>query len=125
MNKAGRILTFLMILSIGWLFFNDLANWHYHTGPCGMPVRHAHPYESPIGDNTTPFDSEKSGHEHSRGELFLLTMLSDISLLVLMAAVALEVFRPLLRVHSVSGDPSLVELSRFQLPLLRAPPMMY
>ncbi|MGM0574022.1 MAG: hypothetical protein ACQESL_09755 [Bacteroidota bacterium] len=120
-----RILTFLMVLSIGWLFFNDLANWHYHTSPCGMPVRHAHPYESPPGDNTTPFDSEKSGHEHSGGELYLLAMLSDISMLVLMVAVGLEVFRPLLQVHFIYREPSLVELSRSQLPLLRAPPMMY
>ncbi len=63
-----------------WLFFNQLANWHYHILPNGVIVEHAHPFTNNQAPGT-PYQN----HNHTDFEYTILGLISSITGLIILA----------------------------------------
>ena len=71
-----RILTFIALPAVIFLYFNQSANWHYHVTEDGFIVQHAHPFSNSMIPGT-PFQD----HEHSDAEyLFLAEMMHSLGM---------------------------------------------
>ncbi len=76
MNKIASV---LLIPIVALLFYNQVANWHFHKLPSGYIVEHAHPYSK-----SQKSDSNFPKHSHTELELIVLAILyTTVSLLVL------------------------------------------
>ena len=114
-----RLLSFVLILFVMALFFNNVVNWHYHRLPNGLVIEHAHPYSK------SPFsaDSPYAKHNHSDFEFLVLGLVYHSGLIFLLAAVLLKVFRESVSSPRILNPLPVRIISHADLPLLRAPPV--
>lgn len=76
-RKLSKLILLLSLPAIMWLYYNQVANWHYHILGNGIVVEHAHPFSNKTASGT-PFQQ----HNHSELEYFFLAQLSNILTLV-------------------------------------------
>jgi hypothetical protein len=115
-----RLLSFVLILFVMALFFNNAINWHYHRLPNGLVVEHAHPYSK------SPFsaDSPFARHNHTDFEFLVLGLVYHSGLIVLLAALMLSVFRESIFLPLILRPVPFYSSGNTSLPLLRAPPLV-
>ena len=76
-RHLSKNLFLLLLPAVMWLFLNASVNRHIHVLPEGCIISHAHPYER------TPSGSIPSEtHDHTKTELFLLSLVSNPASLV-------------------------------------------
>ncbi len=110
----------ILLPAVMLLTFNQVANWHYHITPNGVPVKHAHPFNK-TDNPASPF----ANHSHTAMEMLFY---GQLSLVVFTLALALSLLGLLLQLTKRPGlsqytFPFLEQLA-CSLPLLRAPPAM-
>lgn len=112
---AAFLLPAVMLLT-----YNQVANWHYHISPNGVPVKHAHPFNKT--DNPA---SPYAGHSHTALEMLFLGQFSLVIFTLAMALGLLGLIFQLKKQTRLSNYtfPFLEQLA-CSLPLLRAPPEM-
>lgn len=113
--KVGLVVLIPVLLM---LFYNQLANWHYHVLTNGMVVKHAHPYDKP--DQT---ENPANNHKHSDSEFFFFYQFSDLASLLTFLLFAMLIFTA--RSHKSLYDyynSCLHQQQLRNLRLLRAPP---
>lgn len=82
-SKVKKIILLLSLPLVLWLFYNQVANWHFHVTQTGIVVEHAHPYRNnPV--TGTPFQR----HHHTDAELSFYTLLSSVLTIILVAIVS-------------------------------------
>jgi hypothetical protein len=82
-TKVKKIILLLALPLVLWLFYNHVANWHFHVTQAGIVVEHSHPYKNnPVSG--TPFQR----HHHTDAELSFYTLLSSILTLLVVALVS-------------------------------------
>lgn len=118
MLRLRQAVLLLSILPVLLMFHNNVSNWHYHQGLNGQGIRHAHPIASNGQSSHTPC---KPDHDHSAAEMLFFDMITDMSVLLLLA-VFLHVFIARLKTHMGKSLCTLISLPLFLIPLLRAPP---
>lgn len=115
----ARFLTLIILPAMMMLSYNQVANWHYHTGPLGIPVMHAHPFnksELPA----SPF----AKHSHTAMEFIIWGQLSQLFTLTLGLLMLIGLFFNLRRKKFLLPYSSSFSNQLFcTLPLLRAPPV--
>lgn len=79
-RQLSKVLLLLSLPALLLLYHNQAVNWHYHQLKDGSVVKHAHPYSSDA-HSTTPFQK----HHHGDFELFVLSQLSQIVTLLVVA----------------------------------------
>lgn len=98
-------LFFLLLPAVIWLFLNASINRHFHLLPDGCIISHAHPYEkNPSGP--IPF----AKHDHTKTELFLLSLISDpASLLTILffSGLFFSIFYRILKINSNHPEPAM------------------
>lgn len=89
-KKWNNLLAMIAIPALMFLYFNQVANWHYHITTEGFIVEHAHPFTN----NTLP-DTPFQDHEHSDAEyLMLAQMMQSIGVVVFVLLLLGILFRP-------------------------------
>lgn len=80
LHRLSKVILLLSLPAVLLLYHNQAVNWHFHLLKDGSVVKHAHPYSN---DNTasTPFQK----HHHGDFELFVLSQLSQIVTLLVVA----------------------------------------
>ncbi len=79
-RRLSKVLLLLSLPALLLLYHNQAVNWHYHQLKDGSVVKHAHPYNSDT-PTSTPFQK----HHHGDFELFVLSQLSQIVTLLVVA----------------------------------------
>jgi hypothetical protein len=110
------LLSWIAIPAIMLLYYNYMANWHYHQLDNGLIIKHAHPYQ-PAADNSIPFQ----GHKHTDLELTVLASFSNILAVVVFLLVLLHVSGHV-RVVSSLPLPVFIRSPHLVHVALRAPP---
>ncbi|MFP4557717.1 MAG: hypothetical protein ACLFNU_12690 [Bacteroidales bacterium] len=75
-----KVLSIVIIPVIMLLFYNQVANWHFHKLPNGIVVEHAHPFTD-SKTNDTPYQS----HAHTEMEFLVIGLMSTTLGLVVFA----------------------------------------
>ena len=84
-RRIKKIVLLITLPLVMWLFFNQVAFWHYHILENGVVVEHAHPFKN----NTLP-GTPYQQHQHSDFEYSLLAQISSsIGLLVFLLVLGL------------------------------------
>ena len=78
-QNIRKILVILTVPAVMWLFFNQLANWHYHVLPNGIVIEHAHPFTN----NQVP-GAPYQNHNHTDFEYTVLGLISSITGLIIL-----------------------------------------
>lgn len=74
-NNHKTIFALLLLPAIMWLVFNSTANWHYHSLPGGVVVKHSHPYQqNNIPEDKVPLPFQ--GHDHTSLEYLIIDQFS-------------------------------------------------
>jgi len=116
-RKTGLFLALLLLPAFMFLMHNQVANWHYHLLPSGIPVKHAHPYnksELPV----KPFAS----HGHTDLELLVYGQLSQTFTTALIVMLIGQLIKACLWKFHWSGLNLFPEIFSISHPGLRAPP---
>jgi len=88
-RKLKQLFVLLTLPMVMFLFFNQVAFWHYHVLENGMVVEHSHPFKNNPKPGT-PFQN----HHHTDFEYSILAQLSNmISLLVVFLVLGLVISR--------------------------------
>jgi len=117
-RKTGLLLALLLLPAFMFLMHNQVANWHYHLLPSGIPVKHAHPYnkaELPV----KPF----AGHSHTDLELLIFGQLSQTFTAFLLVLLLGQLIKVCFRKFHWSGLDLFPEIFSISHPGLRAPPL--
>lgn len=115
MRKA---LSGILIVVTLALFYNNVANWHFHELPNGIVIEHAHPYEkAPVNQN-----SPAQNHKHSDLEYLILDLVFHTSLIILLFLAGVILFRLSERLYRIDRSNSLIPCRQHSTALLRAPP---
>jgi hypothetical protein len=72
LKSMKRLISFLTILAVLLLFYNNSANWHLHQLPNGIVIEHSHPFTK-----TNNSDSPFQKHSHSKLEILILGLISS------------------------------------------------
>lgn len=109
MNRHIRIVFAICLLPlVFWLYFNRMANWHFHQLPNGIIVEHAHPYAKSTESQGSPFAS----HQHTDFEYYYLDMLFRVVFALILTAFALLLLRAMLirqpECYSFIASPSFI-----------------
>lgn len=109
MNKDLRqLLAILLLPLILLLYFNRMANWHYHQLSNGIVIEHAHPYPKTSDSRSYPF----ADHHHTDSEYYYLDVLFRTVFVLVLTAFALLLLRNLLvrqpECHDLVALPSLI-----------------
>jgi len=84
-RKLKQLFVLLTLPLVMFLFFNQVAFWHYHVLENGMVVEHSHPFKNNPKPGT-PFQN----HHHTDFEYSILAQISSmISLLVVFLVLGL------------------------------------
>ena len=111
-----RPVSFLLIILILALFYNNAANWHFHKLPNGIIVEHAHPYAK-FPSSEYPYQQ----HQHSDLEYLILDTIFHAAFIVILALAGLRLFPGKPVVPAVI--PARIINHRYSaFPLLRGPP---
>ena len=87
-TKFSRLLIFLLLPGVVWLFHNTIVNRHIHVLSDGYVLSHAHPI------NNTPGDwKDLNTHQHSRKQIMLL----DLFYMIIISGISILVLRSFLR----------------------------
>ncbi len=115
-RKIKKIALLITLPLVMWLFFNQVAFWHYHILENGVVVEHAHPFK-----NSTLPGTPYQQHQHSDFEYSLLAQLSIITgLLVLLLVLGLFINNISVSLPGIAGaDIQPIHLSVYR---LRGPP---
>ncbi len=70
-NDHLKHLSLLLLPALIWLLTNATVNTHTHILTGGIVISHAHPFDKNTGEKN-PYP----GHNHTKGELFLLDLIS-------------------------------------------------
>ncbi len=105
LRKTKRLIILFTLPLVLWLFFNQVAYWHYHVMDNGIVIEHAHPFQ-----NNTQSGTPYQQHQHTDFEYTLLAQASNmISLLVFLLILGLFFNISLAPVHyfyEATGIPS-------------------
>jgi predicted Na+-dependent transporter len=83
-----RLLSIAILPLVMLLFYNQVANWHYHKLHNGIVVEHAHPFP-----NSKTAESPYENHTHTEFEFLIFGFLSStIGLVVLLILIATLIF---------------------------------
>lgn len=103
------------------LFFNRVANWHFHILPSGLVIEHSHPFSKNTSSNS-PFQN----HSHTEFEIIVLTLIATLSgfllVLVVMGKGTVKQNRPLL--STISNQQIFSDSSFSQSYPRRGPPFL-
>ena len=121
MNRTRKLKQLILIITmplVMWLFFNQVAFWHYHVLENGIVVEHAHPFKNkPIPG--TPYQS----HQHSDFEYSLLAQISNMISLLLFAMV-LGLFLQNISSQFIKEYQSFIPIpGHYRIHRLRGPPV--
>ncbi len=83
-----RVLFILMIFPVCFVMFNNAAYKHQHILSDGQVIEHAHPFQ-PCSSN----GGDGSGHQHTKSEILLYSIISDSPVIVMLMPLFLAVFR--------------------------------
>lgn len=84
-RKTKKLILLFTLPLVMWLFFNQVAFWHFHILENGVIIEHAHPFQ-----NNTQTGTPYQKHHHSDFEYTLLAQISTIAgLLVLILVLGL------------------------------------
>ncbi len=115
--EISRVVLLLSLPATLWLISNHYINKHYHVLDNGEVVSHAHPYQS---SNDTPFQD----HDHCDFDYSILAQISSNSSVE-------DTFSPEFSFIEFTGNEllyentfDLINRDNFNLPLLRAPPII-
>ncbi len=122
MRPEYRIFVLIILIPLCWLFYNNVANWHYHQDNFGNPVKHSHPYNPVSSADCCESTPAGNNHEHSAKELLLLNMISNAGIIILLALTVFQLTLFKVRVKRPEIEPVLIPVSAHSIPLLRAPP---
>jgi hypothetical protein len=114
-----KLISIFMIVSVMMLFYNNIANWHYHKLPNGIVVEHAHPFSKPASDPFYPFQK----HQHSDIEYLILDIVYSIGLIIVLMYTGLLLFLKLQKITRVLLPVPVFSSNNQALPPLRAPPI--
>ncbi len=117
--KMKRLFSFLLILFVLGLFYNNTVNWHYHKLSSGLVIEHAHPYARFPVSPETPYEE----HHHSDFEYLILESIYYSGLIIVFLFLGIRTFfdfNEKIKHFISSGKKS---DKKFDLPLLRAPPV--
>ena len=96
---------FLLLLpAVIWLFLNASVNRHIHLLSSGCIISHAHPYEKTPSD-PIPF----AKHDHTKTELFLLSLISNPVLwvtILFFSGLFLTFFYRIVKINSNHPEPA-------------------
>jgi len=70
-NNRLKHLSLFLLPALVWLITNSTINTHTHILTVGIEISHAHPYNKNTSQ-TNPYP----GHQHTRGELIFLDLIS-------------------------------------------------
>ncbi len=87
---AHKITSFLLVLSVMWLFYNATVNWHYHIMPNGQITVHSHIYTP--SKHATAHDTPIEGHKHSDFEYKVLAQIFLLTTLLICALLFCSIF---------------------------------
>ncbi|MBW6479538.1 MAG: hypothetical protein K0B37_08930 [Bacteroidales bacterium] len=73
-RKLKKLFVLLTLPMVMFLFFNQVAFWHYHVLENGMVVEHSHPFKNNPKPGT-PFQK----HHHSDFEFTVLAQISHLA----------------------------------------------
>lgn len=79
-NRYIKIIAILLLFGIAFLNYNAFANGHYHIGPNGHIIYHAHPFHH-NKNNTLPISKE----HHTRIQLLIYNLITSFSILLAVA----------------------------------------
>jgi len=116
-QNIKKIILLATLPFVLWLFFNQIAFWHYHILDNGMVVEHAHPFT-----NSTQPGTPYQNHHHTDFEHTLLAQLSNLVgllvFLLVVGALTSKLSQPLpcryqvsvvsseyLKIHRLRGPP--------------------
>lgn len=86
-RKIKKLILLFTLPLVMWLFFNQVAFWHFHILENGVIIEHAHPFK-----NNTQSGTPYQKHHHSDFEYSLLAQISTITgLLVLLLVLGLYI----------------------------------
>ncbi len=118
-RRTALFLTLLLLPAFVFLMHNQVANWHYHLLPSGIPVKHAHPFDkSELPPK--PFAS----HGHTDLELLLFGQLSQTFTTVLLVMLLGQLVKACLRKFQWPDSDPFPEIFSISHPGLRAPPSL-
>ncbi len=86
MQTIRNIKKYVLLITLPlvmWLFFNQVAFWHYHLHESGIVIEHAHPFQN----NTQP-GTPYQQHQHSDFEYTLFAQISSIAGLLVVLLIA-------------------------------------
>lgn len=122
MDKARKLKQLILIITmplVMWLFFNQVAFWHYHVLDNGIVVEHAHPFKNkPIPG--TPYQS----HQHSDFEYSLLAQISNMISLLLFAMVLGLFLHNISRYYREGYQSFIPDPGHYLIHRLRGPPIV-
>jgi hypothetical protein len=67
-----RLLSIVIVPLVMLLFYNQVANWHFHMLPNGIVIEHAHPFAK-----AKTADSPYQNHTHTDMEYMILGLISS------------------------------------------------
>ena len=115
-RRIKKIVLLITLPLVMWLFFNQVAFWHYHILENGVVVEHAHPFK-----NSTLPGTPYQKHQHSDFEYSLLAQISSIiGLLVFLLVLGLFINNNPVRL-SIQPTARLIP-TYFSVNRLRGPP---
>lgn len=103
-----------------WLFFNQVAFWHYHILDNGIVVEHAHPFKNSPKQGT-PYQS----HQHSDFEYTILAQVSNITTLLLIGIVLGLLFKFTTHPKNYARVAATVTSEYLSIERLRGPPVSF
>ncbi len=87
--RLNKIIVFIVLPAISWLFFNSVYYRHLHELPSGITISHAHPYDKTSDNNSTcPFSS----HDHTEDEYLLYDVMSNLIVPIVFVLFAIATF---------------------------------
>ena len=114
----SKSLFLLLLPAVMWLFLNASVNRHIHFLSDGYIISHAHPYEkSPSG----PIPFEK--HDHTKTELFLLSLISYPASLVALFFFSGLFFNSFYRILKINSNHPEPFMEYYQVNNYHAPPL--
>ncbi|TVQ09949.1 MAG: hypothetical protein EA361_14760 [Bacteroidetes bacterium] len=117
-RRIKKLVLLITLPLVMWLFFNQVAFWHYHILENGVVVEHAHPFK-----NSTLPGTPYQQHQHSDFEYSLLAQISSIiGLLVFLVVLGLFMNNNLKRL-AIKPTARLIPVY-FSVNRLRGPPVI-
>ncbi len=88
-RNLRKLVLIILIPALCWLFYNQVANWHYARLPNGLMIEHSHPYNKHTASSHSPIPN----HSHTKSELLHLDIISHFFVLLITAFLLRQLIR--------------------------------